>query len=149
VQFAHGSARIEPTSYALLDDIAHVMIVNPQIERISIHGNAAQGEPHAERLAQQSATAVRDALVARGVDTARLEIRGDGTARPLAPNATEHGRTLNRRADFEITRIAEPSSPPTVVVVPRSPPGCPGMSSPPPPSAPPRGRMRRDQLALE
>jgi hypothetical protein len=107
---------------------------------VLIRGNASIGERAAERLAEQRARVVRDALVVRGVEATRIEIRGDGTTRPLAPNTTEHGRAANRRIDFEIAQITPASSPPTPVIVASSgPPRCPGLASPPPPSPPPPG----------
>ncbi len=141
VSFADGSARIDPASLAVLDEIARLMVTNPQLERVSIRGNASRGERDALALSERRARAVVEALVARGVAGDRLEIRGDGDARPLAPNTTTHGRTLNRRVDFEIVRTTQVQSPsPGPVVAPRiGPPGCPGRDTPPPPPRPPPG----------
>jgi len=53
---------------------------------------------------ERDARAVRDSLVARGVDPARLRVRGFGESRPIAPNDTEAGRARDRRV--ELTPIA-------------------------------------------
>ena len=41
--------------------------------------------------------AVYDYLTSRGVDPARLSSIGHGEAKPIADNATDEGRQLNRR----------------------------------------------------
>ena len=43
-------------------------------------------------------------LVAHGVDERRLEARGFGPRRPIAPNATVEGRAKNRRVEFQILK---------------------------------------------
>lgn len=47
---------------------------------------------------------VRDWLVAKGIDPARLSAKGFGPDRPAATNATEEGRQQNRRIEFVRTR---------------------------------------------
>jgi OOP family OmpA-OmpF porin len=42
------------------------------------------------------------ALVKRGVDGARLQPKGFGKSRPVADNATDQGRALNRRVEVSI-----------------------------------------------
>jgi outer membrane protein OmpA-like peptidoglycan-associated protein len=48
-------------------------------------------------LSARRAAAVRDYLVARGIDGARLVTEGRGAAEPVASNDTPEGRALNRR----------------------------------------------------
>jgi OmpA-OmpF porin, OOP family len=45
---------------------------------------------------------VRDALIARGIDGAKLTTRAAGRTEPVADNATGDGRAMNRRAELKI-----------------------------------------------
>ncbi len=146
VQFAEGSASVEPASVPVIQEIAHVLVANPQIERVRLRGNASLGEPNAERLSERRARAVRDLLIQHGVAAERLEVTAEGVTRPIAPNVTQAGRALNRRVDFEIVRTTPqpPASPrPVFVQPPRGQPGCPGSQSPPAPLPPPAGGCPR------
>lgn len=46
-------------------------------------------------------------LVERGVEPERLAIESRGSREPIDSNATEAGRTKNRRVSFEIVERAE------------------------------------------
>ena len=51
-------------------------------------------------LSERRAAAVRDYLVEHGVARAQLDTRGAGEADPVASNATEDGRSQNRRVEL-------------------------------------------------
>jgi outer membrane protein OmpA-like peptidoglycan-associated protein len=53
-------------------------------------------------LSESRALSVRDALIARGVDAKRLTTQGYSLNRPVASNATDEGRKLNRRVEVVI-----------------------------------------------
>jgi outer membrane protein OmpA-like peptidoglycan-associated protein len=55
-------------------------------------------------LAQRRAEAVRDALVSRGVDAARIDAVGLGETAPVATNDTPEGRARNRRVEVILQR---------------------------------------------
>lgn len=54
------------------------------------------------RLSEQRAQAVKEALVARGIEARRIQARGYGPAFPVASNDTAVGRQLNRRVQVVI-----------------------------------------------
>lgn len=56
-----------------------------------------------QRLSERRAEAVRDALVAKGVDPGRIMTRGYGVAFPVASNETAEGRQRNRRVEVIIS----------------------------------------------
>jgi outer membrane protein OmpA-like peptidoglycan-associated protein len=61
-----------------------------------------------DALADARAQAVRDALVAGGLDAGRIESRAMGHGQPLASNATIAGRKANRRVEIVIVGSAAP-----------------------------------------
>jgi OOP family OmpA-OmpF porin len=53
-------------------------------------------------LSLRRAESVRDYIVARGIDDARLSIAGRGKTEPLVSNSTPEGRAVNRRVEFVV-----------------------------------------------
>lgn len=109
VNFVTDSAEIVPDSEPLLTEIADVLLRHPEITRLEIQGHTDNrgGHDHNQDLSQRRAEAVRDWLVAHGVDTGRLEPHGYGDSNPIAPNITTSGRARNRRVQFIITAHAD------------------------------------------
>ena len=61
-----------------------------------------------DALADARAVAVRDALIAGGLDAGRVESRAMGHAQPLSTNATIAGRKANRRVEIVVVGSAAP-----------------------------------------
>ena len=131
IYFTKDSARVVDASLPIIDAIAAVMIGNPQVTLVEVQGHASERERRPTELAQRRADAVREALIQRGVEPARLVARGYGLDRPLDTNDTAFGRAHNRRVDFQILTMEEPA--------PAAPPPPPTDPCPdgPPPSPPP------------
>nr|HPN83534.1 OmpA family protein [Spirochaetota bacterium] len=53
------------------------------------------------------ADAVKDFIVAAGVEAERLESVGYGEDKPIADNKTEEGKEANRRVEFNILEQEE------------------------------------------
>ena len=51
---------------------------------------------------------MRDWLVQRGIEGAKLRAKGYGSKVPVASNATEEGRQQNRRVEFVIMKKKTP-----------------------------------------
>ena len=104
VQFSTASAHIDRRSEPLLDQIAQALNANPGVGAIVIEGHTDNvGDARFnQRLSEERAAAVREALIHRSVDGDRLRTRGFGETRPLAPNKSPAGRAKNRRVDFII-----------------------------------------------
>ncbi len=64
-----------------------------------------------ERLSQERASSVREYLIARGVDPAKIRAEGRGEGEPVATNDTLEGRAENRRVEIVI-RSADPHKQP-------------------------------------
>jgi outer membrane protein OmpA-like peptidoglycan-associated protein len=102
VRFATNSAELAATQQAELDQL--VALLAPGRERIRITGHTdATGSAAVNLdLSARRAAAVRDYLVARGIDGARLVTEGRGAAEPVATNDTPEGRALNRRTEVTV-----------------------------------------------
>jgi outer membrane protein OmpA-like peptidoglycan-associated protein len=51
-------------------------------------------------LSEKRAAAVKDYLLKKGLTANRVEAKGYGAAKPLVSNATEAGRSQNRRVEI-------------------------------------------------
>ena len=102
VYFATDSADIEERSHALLDAIARVLEVHPEVEHIRVEGHTDNtGDPaYNVDLSQRRAAAVVAYLVSKGTAQERLEAKGMGPNAPIGENDTDEGRAKNRRVEF-------------------------------------------------
>jgi outer membrane protein OmpA-like peptidoglycan-associated protein len=85
-----------------LSRIAEKLHANPRVKRIRIEGHA--DDPGSARknldLSQARAEAVRNALIARGIDPPRLQAVGYGNTRPIDHHKTADARAKNRRVEL-------------------------------------------------
>lgn len=101
VTFQTGKSVLTTTSYATLDQVADVLIANPDI-KIEIAGYTDNTGSRLvnTRLSAARAFAVRAYLARKGVSPLRMTARGYGPASPVAPNTTAAGRAQNRRVEL-------------------------------------------------
>lgn len=100
--FARRSAVITPVSFAILDYLASVLSMRPEIKRVRIEGHTDASEPDGVELSWRRSTAVMLYLLGRGVEPWRLTTAAFGARCPRRPNDTADNRSVNRRADFVI-----------------------------------------------
>lgn len=98
--FGSGRSTLKPEARESLGGIVEFVNREPA-KRIRIEGHTdSSGSANANlALSQKRAEAVRDALVERGVEPARILVIGVGAERPQASNDTAEGRSRNRRVD--------------------------------------------------
>jgi len=103
IQFATGSAKIKKGSYKLLDEAVAVLGTYPTL-RLEVSGHTDnQGKDEDNmKLSQDRADAVRQYMIDKGVDAARLVAIGYGPTRPIADNKSRAGRAENRRIEFRM-----------------------------------------------
>jgi OmpA-OmpF porin, OOP family len=103
VHFARGRATILADSDPLLDEVLDAM-VRFGIKRVRVEGYSDSSGSRAAnlRLSGARAQAVAEYLAQKGVARSRLEAKGFGDARPIAPNLTARGRELNRRVEIVV-----------------------------------------------
>lgn len=115
--FDTGSAHLNPGGMRVVDHLVDFMNAYPH-RRVSIEGfTDSVGNPASNQvLSERRASAVRLALIDRGIDPARLEARGYGEDYPVASNTNPAGRQMNRRVEIVISDVngvigSRPSAP--------------------------------------
>ena len=104
VYFDTGRASIQKRSFALLDNVAQVLVVHPEIPLVQIEGhtdNTGVAEKN-RKLSQERADAVKSYLAKKGVADGRLRAVGFGQDKPAESNETPAGRDNNRRVEFNL-----------------------------------------------
>jgi outer membrane protein OmpA-like peptidoglycan-associated protein len=104
LMFDEGKSSLQPSAMTAIDRLAQLMAVYPERSvRIEGHTDSAGDDAANQALSERRAIAVRDALLARGVDATRIEAIGYGETRPIADNATPGGRQKNRRIEIVLS----------------------------------------------
>lgn len=101
--FELDSATPTATLTTMLDRIVPVLNTHADTElKILGHTDSIGSELYNLRLSIERAETVMDYLRARGVALGRLSADGRGEAEPIADNATESGRAINRRVEIVV-----------------------------------------------
>lgn len=102
IRFAFDSAELLAESRATLDEMARLLAETPDLALYVVgHTDAAGTLDYNRDLSLRRAQAVvRDLVDTYGIDAARLDPQGLAFLAPVATNATEEGRALNRRVEL-------------------------------------------------
>lgn len=99
--FDIGGATLSQGSAPALDVLAKVLTENQDLAVVVVGHSDNQGTLEANiALSKRRAEAVREALIQRGVSAKRLDAHGVGYLAPVTSNASEEGRTENRRVEL-------------------------------------------------
>jgi outer membrane protein OmpA-like peptidoglycan-associated protein len=104
VLFRSGSADLLPAARRRLDEVAEALKKTQSPLLIEGHTDSQGPTELNEELSYERAGAVRDYLVERGVDSARIRTEGRGEEQPVASNRSSEGRANNRRVEIVIER---------------------------------------------
>ncbi|HJZ84978.1 MAG TPA: OmpA family protein [Polyangia bacterium] len=106
IYFRTDSDEILPVSFPILDAMARLMIGNPQILELEVEGHADErgSDAYNMNLTERRAHACQRYLIARGVESNRLDARGYGETRPKCHSHTPECWSQNRRVDFVIRK---------------------------------------------
>jgi outer membrane protein OmpA-like peptidoglycan-associated protein len=103
VHFAFDSAELTAAGKAVLDKHIGNLKANPNMKvELAGHTCSIGSEAYNQGLSERRAQSVYNYLVANGIDAGRMTTVGYGETRPIASNATEEGRSLNRRVEVII-----------------------------------------------
>jgi len=105
IEFDTGRSSPRPESTPTLDAAAKLFAEYPELRlRISVHTDNQGKSADNRALSGRRANALRDYLIDRGIAAGRIEARGAGQEEPIASNADEAGRAINRRVEFSLVR---------------------------------------------
>jgi OOP family OmpA-OmpF porin len=103
VYFDFGKATLRPESFPELEELVDFM-KNRETIRIEIAGHTDNVGKDADnlKLSQQRAETIRNYVLKKGIQPARITAKGYGATLPIADNSTEEGRQKNRRTEVKI-----------------------------------------------
>jgi outer membrane protein OmpA-like peptidoglycan-associated protein len=105
IAFLPGKNEIDDASQPQIDQIVAMMKLHPEILlRIEGHTDNRGDSDDNLRLSAMRAYAVRDKLVAAGIDAKRLDAVGVGGLQPIADNRTAEGREKNWRIELVLRK---------------------------------------------
>lgn len=103
VLFETSKNVIRPQYKAILDNAVKFLKENPNAKVvIAGHTDDKSDDIYNQKLSEKRADAVKQYLVKKGINKARISTQGFGEKAPAADNATEEGRTANRRSEVKI-----------------------------------------------
>jgi OOP family OmpA-OmpF porin len=99
--FKYDSAELTLNAKEILDGVAESLIAYPQKNIIEVQGHASSEgtDTYNMKLSERRAHSVVDYLKIKGV-TNKLIAKGYGETQPIADNATELGKSENRRVEL-------------------------------------------------
>ena len=109
VLFENNSAVIKDDAKEKVLAFAKYLKDNKEFKSV-ITGHASKDKSSAtynQKLSESRANAIKDLLVANGVESSRLQAVGKGFDEPIANNDTPEGQALNRRIEAELIKITK------------------------------------------
>ena len=101
--FETGKAELKSESFSELNRVIKFLQDNPNVKiELSGHTDNVGDKGFNKSLSQKRADAVLAYLTQNGIDASRLVAAGYGMEKPVADNATDEGKALNRRVEFTI-----------------------------------------------
>lgn len=108
IVFDPGQARLKPSVQETLNKVASFILERSYL-LVEVQGHTDDRPinnlryPSNWELSVDRATQVAKALMDRGVDPARLSVKGFGEYRPLLPNDSDENRLKNRRVEIQFS----------------------------------------------
>jgi outer membrane protein OmpA-like peptidoglycan-associated protein len=101
--FDTDKSSIRRISDAALDELANLLSTHPTMKITLVGHTDNVGKPdYNQRLSEARVLSVKDQLIRRGIDGARIGTLGKGMTEPIADNSTSEGRAQNRRVEIII-----------------------------------------------
>ena len=108
--FYQSKSELLPTSFPELNRLVQLLQSHPTME-ILLEGhtdNQGEDDPAGARrnlrLSEERVREVKKYLQKQGITVERVQTKGHGGSRPIAPNSTEETRRLNRRVECTVVR---------------------------------------------
>jgi len=101
LEFEHDKAIIRKKSFGELESLTNMMLIREDLKiRLDGHTDNNGTEEYNMELSKNRVQAVKDFLMANGVDDSRIETHYYGESKPIADNATKEGQAKNRRVEM-------------------------------------------------
>jgi len=109
VKFDFDKAVVKTNSYGDIKNLADFMKQYPQTTTVvEGHTDSVGPDAYNQKLSERRANAVKQVLTNQyGVESNRVQSVGYGESRPVADNATEAGRAVNRRVEASVEAQAK------------------------------------------
>ncbi len=109
VKFDFDKSKVKEESYGDIKNLADFMNQYPSTTTtVEGHTDSVGTDAYNQKLSERRANAVREVLVNQyGVGSERVNSVGYGESRPVADNATDAGRAVNRRVEAEVEAQAK------------------------------------------
>ncbi|WP_137817150.1 OmpA family protein [Pseudomonas sp. 2FG] len=109
VKFDFDKSKVKEESYGDIKNLADFMNQYPATATtVEGHTDSVGTDAYNQKLSERRASAVRDVLVNQyGVGGERVNAVGYGESKPVADNATDAGRAVNRRVEAEVEAQAK------------------------------------------
>ncbi|MEG1040654.1 MAG: OmpA family protein [Pseudomonas sp.] len=109
VKFDFDKSVVKPNSYGDIKNLADFMKQYPQTTTtVEGHTDSVGPDAYNQKLSERRANAVKQVLTNEyGVESSRVESVGYGETRPVADNATDAGRAVNRRVEAQVEAQAK------------------------------------------
>src|SRR5690606_1185189 len=105
ILFNSGKATIKVESTNVLIDIIKILNEYPHAKfTIEGHTDSIGSEQANQKLSEERALSVKNFLVEKGIDGARLKSLGYGESKPIATNMYNAGRAENRRVEINLVK---------------------------------------------
>jgi len=106
ITFATGSADLNAGFFAVLDSVALVVNeFNQTVIEVAGHTDSTGSDSFNQQLSERRAASVATYLGSRQVLPDRMIQVGMGESRPVADNATDSGRQMNRRVELTLVPL--------------------------------------------
>ncbi|MFJ1339083.1 OmpA family protein [Pseudomonas caricapapayae] len=109
VKFDFDKSVVKQNSYGDIKNLADFMKQYPQTSTtVEGHTDSVGPDAYNQKLSERRANAVKQVLTNEyGVESSRVESVGYGETRPVADNATDAGRAVNRRVEAQVEAQAK------------------------------------------
>ena len=105
ILFNSGKATIKIESTNVLVDILNILNEYPNATfSVEGHTDSIGSVPANQKLSEERALSVKNFLVEKGIDSARLTAIGYGESKPIATNMYKAGRAENRRVEINLVK---------------------------------------------
>lgn len=105
LNFEPNTPNLVAGSDKTVQDLAKIMVAYPRVQlKLTGHTDNAGDSLQNRKLSLKRAFAVKNLLVANGIQDLRIDFTGRGSSNPIASNANEEGKAKNRRIEVKVVK---------------------------------------------